>query len=102
MGSVIRVEGTVHAKLRALARNENRTMGEVVAEAVRRYEREKFWAGVNEDLEQLKADPVAWRDYQEEIAFFEGGSKDGLEEEPPYFTKEEEEEIRARAYAASR
>jgi len=102
MSSVIRVEEAVHATLRELSRAENRTMGEVIADAVRRYEREKFWAGVNEDLERLKADPVAWQEYQEEVALFEGGSMDGLENEPPYFTQEEEEVIRARSRASSR
>lgn len=43
----------------------------------------------------LNADPMAWQDYQNEIALLEGGSMDGLEDEPPYFSAEELEEIRA-------
>ncbi len=57
-------------------------------------QKEKFWAGVHEDYARLKADPVAWLDYQVEIALFEGASLDGLVGEPPYYTPEEEEEIR--------
>ena len=69
-------------------------MGEIVTDLVARYERDRFWTRVNESVERLRADPVAWKDYQDEIAFFEGGSMDGLEREEPYFTPEEEQEIR--------
>jgi len=104
MSTTVRVENELHATLRALADEEQRTIGEVIDEAIRRYRREKFWQGVTEDLERLRADPVAWNEYQDEIASLEGGSMDGLDGEPPYFTVEEEEEIRARAEsrAASR
>ena len=66
--------------------------GRIVAE---RLERERFWMGVREDLERLKADPVAWQDYMDETAFFDRSAGDGLEHEPPYYTPEEEREILA-------
>jgi hypothetical protein len=99
MASTVRVDDDLHAKLVALAAEEHRPIGQVIEDAIERYRREKFWKGVNEDLERLRADPEAWNDYQDEIALLEGGSMDGLENEPPYFTPEEEEEIRARAGA---
>jgi hypothetical protein len=99
MATTVRVEDNVHAILLELAKEEQRPIGQVIGEAIERYRREKFWKGVHEDLERLRADPVAWKDYQDEIALFEGASMDGLENEPPYFTPEEEEEIRARARA---
>jgi len=99
MATTVRVEDKVHAMLVELAKEEHRPIGQVIEEAIERYRREKFWQGVTEDLERLRADPAAWKDYQDEIAFLEGGSMDGLENEPPYFTPEEEEEIRARARA---
>jgi hypothetical protein len=94
--AMVKVNPQTHAKLQEISRDQHRPMGEIVTELVERYEREQFWNGVTEDLERLRADPVAWKDYQDEIAFFEGGSMDGLENEPPYFTPEEVEEIRAR------
>jgi len=102
MATMVRVEGTVHARLLELSRIENRPMGEVIADAVRQYEREKFWDGVREDIERLKADPIAWQEYQHEFALFDGTLMDGLEHEPPYYTPNEEEEIRARSRTESR
>lgn len=95
MVTTVRVNKKLHATLREIADAEDRTIGQVIEEAIARYQKEKFWEGVNEDFARLKADPEAWKNYQDEIAFFEGGSMDGLENEPPYYTAEEEEEIRA-------
>lgn len=44
---------------------------------------------------KLKADPVAWKDYQNEIALWDTLSGDGLVNEEPYYTPEEEAEIEA-------
>lgn len=38
-------------------------------------------------------DPVTWKDYRDEVATLQGGSMDGLENEEPYYTPEEEAEI---------
>ena len=89
MAVTIRVEERVHAKLRDLARSEQRPMGELIAEAIDRYEREKFWDDVEASVERLRSDPNAWNAYQDEIRSLEGGSMDGLESEPPYYTPEE-------------
>jgi hypothetical protein len=81
--------------LRELAREERRPIGHVIADAVAQYEKAKFWQGVHEDFARLRADPTARADYQEELDLFEGGSMDGLENEPPYDTSSDEDEIRA-------
>lgn len=91
----VKLKPTTHAKLQELARSEERPMGEIITELVDRYEEERFWKDLHASVERLRADPVAWRDYQEEIRFFEGGSMDGLEDEEPYYSPEEEEAIRA-------
>jgi hypothetical protein len=95
MATMVRVDDQLHGRLRDLAADEERPIGKVIEDAIRMYEKEKFWRGVQEDYARLKADPVAWQDYQDEIALLEGGSKDGLEDEPAYYTPEEEEAIRA-------
>jgi hypothetical protein len=94
---VVKLKPATHAKLQELAKSEDRPMGAIVTELVERYAREQFWREANASVERLRADPVAWKDYKDEIALFEGGSMDGLEDEPPYVTPEEEEAIRAAA-----
>lgn len=93
MANTVRVDDQLHALLRELASAENRSMGQVIQEAVERYRKEQFWAGVEEDLARLRADPVAWKDYQDEIALWDTLAGDGLENEEPYYTPEEEAEL---------
>jgi hypothetical protein len=95
MATTVRVEETLAEQLREIASEEHRPIGQVIADAIAQYQREKFWKGVHEDFVRLRSDPVAWQEYQDEIVLFEGASMDGLEEEPPYYTPEEEEAIRA-------
>jgi hypothetical protein len=95
MSAMVKLKPATHAKLQEIAKKQHRPMGDVITELIERYEREKFWEEVHTSVERLRSDPVAWKDYQDEIAFFEGGSMDGLENEEPYFTPEEEAEIRA-------
>lgn len=97
--AVVKINAQTHAKLQEIAREDDRPMGEIVTFLVDRYERERFWKGAKEDLARLKADPVAWQDYQDEIAVWDSLAGSGLENEPPYFTPQEEEEIRERAAA---
>ncbi|HWK81232.1 MAG TPA: hypothetical protein VNP95_10695 [Thermomicrobiales bacterium] len=58
-------------------------------------DRERFWIGVQEDLARLKQNPAAWQDYQDELAFLDRSAGDGLQDEPPYYTPEEEQAILA-------
>ncbi len=57
---------------------------------------EQFRGELDASVEAVRADPVVWKDYQDEIRLFEGGSMDGLENEGPYYSPEEEDEIRDR------
>jgi hypothetical protein len=92
---VVKLKQGTHAKLQQIAKAESRPMGDIVTDLVERYEKELFWKGVREDYARLHADPEAWKDYQNEIAVWDATSGDGLENEPPYYTPEEEDEIRA-------
>jgi Ribbon-helix-helix protein, copG family len=89
MATTVRIDEQVAAKLRDLANEECRPIGQVIRDAVEHYQKEKFWREVEVSVMRLRADPDAWRDYQEEIRFFEGGSMDGLEQEDPYYTEVE-------------
>lgn len=95
MASTVRVEDELHATLVALAAEERRPIGRVIEDAIGQYRREKFWRGVHEDYARLKAHPIAWNDYQDEVRLLEGGSMDGLDAEEPYYSADEEARIRA-------
>ena len=82
----IRVDARTHETLRRIASEEQRSMGSVSAEAVAHYEKERFWRQLEEDMARLRADPVAWQEYQDEIAIWDATLMDGLEDEEPYDT----------------
>jgi predicted transcriptional regulator len=96
MATTVRLDDRVAAKLRELAKEEHRPIGQVVQDAVDQYQKEKFWREAEASVARLRADPDAWQDYQEEIRLLEGGSMDGLEDEEPYYTEAEVEEILGR------
>lgn len=98
----VKLGPSTHTKLQELAQSEERPMSDIITELVDRYEEERFWKELNASVEALHGDPRAWKDYQDEIRFFEGGSMDGLEDEEPYYSPEEEEAIRARHGRAER
>ena len=95
MATTVRVDSELAELLREIAAEEHRPIGKVIEDAVTRYQKEKFWQGVNEDFARLRQDPTAWQAYQDDIRQLQGSSMDGLEAEPPYYTPEEEEEILA-------
>lgn len=83
MAKSVRVDERLHATLREIALEEKRSIGQVIDDAVRQYRKERFWAELHEDLARLRADPVAWKDYQDEIALWDTLAGDGLEIEEP-------------------
>ena len=95
MATTVRVEDDLHTTLREIARAEHRPIGRVIEDAVQHYRKEKFWQGVQEDFARLRAHPASWRDYQDEIAVWDATAVDGLAQEEPYYTPEEEAEIDA-------
>lgn len=95
--TVVRVEEKIHTILREWSDEQDKSIGQVVSELVEQHQRTRFWRLVHDDYARLQSDPAAWNQYRDEVAFFEGGSMDGLEHEEPYYTPQEEEEIRAHA-----
>ena len=93
MAKSVRVDERLHSTLRDIALEEKRSIGQVIEDAVRQYRKARFWAAFEEDLARLRADPVAWKDYQDEIALWDTLAGDGLENEEPYYTPEEEAEL---------
>jgi len=93
MATTVRIDDRVANRLRELASEEHRPIGQVIGDAVDQYEKEKFWRSVEEAVVRLRDDPNAWREYRAEMQRLEGGSMDGLENEEPYYTTSELEEI---------
>lgn len=87
--SSIRVEEDTIARLRLISREEKRPIGQIVTDLVRNYEREKFWKEAREGFERLRADPVAWQEYQDEARAWQQSAVDLVKEEPPYFSADE-------------
>src|SRR5687768_11632629 len=100
--ATVRVEPQLHATLRALSDAEQRSISQVIEEAIDRYQKEKFWTAMHEGFARLRADPEAWAEYQDEAALWDSASSDGLADEEPYFTEQEaRDEVAAAAAAAA-
>ena len=80
--TTIRVPEGVHGTLQRLAREQGRTIGQIVADAIDHYARERFLAGLNEDYARLRADPVTWADWRTELKSLDGTLLDGLADDP--------------------
>jgi hypothetical protein len=93
MATTVRVDERLARVLRELAREERRPIGRVIEDAIQQYRKERFWQGVQEDFARLRSDPVAWKAYEDEVTLWDATASDGLENEEPYYSPEEEAEI---------
>ncbi len=98
---MVKLKPQTHAKLQAMAKESDRTMGEIVTLLVDRYGREQYWKLVQDDYRKLHDDPHGLREYQNEIALWDLTAADGLIDDDPYYSEEEAKEILARAAAQS-
>lgn len=99
--AVIKVQPDTHATLQEISREENRPMGEIVADLVEKYERARFWQKAAEDLARSKSETGEDFNQSSDFVQLDNLANDGLWEEPDFFTPEEEEEIRAEINAES-
>jgi predicted transcriptional regulator len=76
----IRVSKATRDILRDLAAKAQTTMAAIAEEAVKEYEQKKFWENYYAGYNALRADPIAWAEYQDEINLWETTSADGLED----------------------
>jgi len=95
-GVPVKISAANHLRLQEWAAADARSMGEIVNELIERYDRERFWQTAREQLARLKDDPAAWRDYLDEGEELDALAGDGLENEAPYYSAEEERVIIAR------
>ena len=79
MSAMIRVKDETRAILRALSREMNEPMQEVLARAVEAYRRQRILDLSNAAYAALRADPRAWQDLLDERAAWDVTLADGLE-----------------------
>ena len=82
LATTIRVPAATRARLRRLAAEEARPIGQVIEALHDDYEKRMFFARLTEDFAWLRADPAAWADYEAEQTAWEATLSDGLEDDP--------------------
>ena len=79
VSTTIRVPSATRDKLRVLASRERRSIADVVAAAVERYEEDAFWEEAHRAYAAMRADPAASAAFDAEVAAWDGTLKDGLQ-----------------------
>jgi len=95
MATTVRVNDELHATLRELSDQEERPIGDVIADAIEQYQKARFWDRVRGEYELLRTNPEDWADYQSETALWDSLASDGLGAEPPFYSPDEEAELDA-------
>ena len=85
----VRVDRTTYERARRLAAEENQSITEVIAEAMKVAEERRFWRAYQEALARLRNDAQAWASYAEESTELEGTLADGLEPDEDWTWLEE-------------
>lgn len=98
--ATVRINLKLHATLRALSEAEQRSMSQIIEDAVNRYQKAKFWRAMHAGFARLRADPTTWSEYRAEAALWDSMSGDALADGEPYFTAEEAYDERAAASPA--
>jgi predicted DNA-binding protein len=80
----VRLPANTHQRLRNLAKKKHKGIGEVVDEAIVALEREQFWREMEEGYAKLRADPEAWKEWQDEVAIWDSTLMDGIPTDDEY------------------
>ena len=78
---LVRVPSRTYAELRRLARDDDRPMSDLIADAVERYRRERFLAEANAAYDVLT--PAGKRRYRKALTEWDSTMTDGLSDEEP-------------------
>ncbi len=71
MASVpVRIPQDAYDELRQMADAGHQTVGAAIVEILDERRERLFWQQAYDSVERLRADPVAWKDYKEEVALF--------------------------------
>ncbi len=75
--TTIRVDSAVRDKLRALADEENVTLGDLIGRLAEREQYQREMRRANEVMDRMRReDPAAWQEYLSELHAFEAGTAD--------------------------
>lgn len=83
--TTIKVLPETHLRLQKIANADQMTMGEIITILVDKYERERFWQGVAEDLEKFESDAPARSQYRDDFAEWDNQTTKLLAGEPAYY-----------------
>jgi hypothetical protein len=81
MAESVRIDPKAHEKLSELARKAGASITETLSRAIDAYEAELFWKQLERGYSELRANPEALREENEERALFDQTIADGLEDE---------------------
>ncbi len=79
--AMVRISEQSHHRLRELAAQSGEPMQTVIDKALEQYRRQRFLEECYAAYCVLQQDPVAWADYQQELAAWDVTLLDGLEPE---------------------
>lgn len=79
---VVKIPTEAHAHLVELAADQERSMGDLLADLIEQGRRRAFMEAANEDYARLKADPEAWADYWSEFKEWETADPGLLKDYP--------------------
>ena len=77
----IRVPAHTYAQLQHLAETGHESIGSVVQRAVEQYDEKLFWQEYQRQSAELRADPVAWAEWEVELALWDATLLDGLDDD---------------------
>lgn len=80
--TTVRIDSKTRSSLAKMAKAQNRSMTQIAAEAVAKYEDDLFWAKAREGYERMNADPEDRAAYDAEMALWDTALGDGLEGVP--------------------
>lgn len=76
--TTIRVSVEARDRLQERATKERRSVGDVLDAMIWQVEEDRYWEEMRSAVDRLRADPVAWAEYQAEIELWDSTSGDGL------------------------
>lgn len=79
MATMVRIKAETHQRLQNIAKSSQRSLPDVLDEAIRQYEKQRFLADCNAAYARLREDDKEWQNELEERALWENTLGDGLE-----------------------
>lgn len=81
MATMVRIKEETHQRLQQLAKSSRRSLPDVLDEAIKQYEKQRFLADCDAAYTRLREDQEAWQDELDERALWDNTLSDGLEDD---------------------